>query len=256
MNDSKRIIELALKTGKLLLVNGAETYRVEEAVMRMIESKHLFNTNVFVIPTGIILTCEDDTERFSYLERVRPEGIDLEIIDRTNDFSRIFSNGQLNINEAEVRIKSIENAPHFSKLTRFIFSGMAGGFFLFLLGGSYIELILAYIISSFTTLFYDKITVLHLNFFFKNILGGLFASALGLAAVITLSHFNITASLNTIIIGPLMVLVPGVPITNGIRDLISGELLSGSAKIMEALFTAIALAFGVGIILQLGINWI
>jgi uncharacterized membrane protein YjjP (DUF1212 family) len=59
-----------------------------------------------------------------------------------------------------------------------------------------------------------------------------------------------------VIIGPLMTLVPGVSLTNGIRDLISGELLAGSAKIMEALFIAIALAFGVGMVLQFVLAWI
>ncbi len=51
-----------------------------------------------------------------------------------------------------------------------------------------------------------------------------------------------------------MTLVPGVALTNGIRDLISGELIAGSAKMMEALFIAIALAFGVGIVLQIVIS--
>ena len=50
-----------------------------------------------------------------------------------------------------------------------------------------------------------------------------------------------------------MTLVPGVALTNGIRDLISGELIAGSVKIMEALFIAIALAFGVGVVLQLSL---
>jgi len=61
---------------------------------------------------------------------------------------------------------------------------------------------------------------------------------------------SITADFNTVIIGPLMTLVPGVSLTNGIRDLISGELIAGTTKMMEALFIAIALAFGVGIVLQ------
>ena len=64
------------------------------------------------------------------------------------------------------------------------------------------------------------------------------------------------ASINTVIIGPLMTLVPGVSLTNGIRDLISGELIAGSAKIMEALFIAIALAFGVGIVLQFSMKFL
>ena len=77
---------------------------------------------------------------------------------------------------------------------------------------------------------------------------------LGILLVLLMASFNQFADYNKVIIGPLMTLVPGVALTTGIRDLISGELVAGSAKMMEALFIAIALAFGVGIVLQIVIS--
>ena len=54
-----------------------------------------------------------------------------------------------------------------------------------------------------------------------------------------------------VIIGNMMPLVPGVAFTNGLRDLINGDLVSGIARVVEAILIAFAIALGVGIALQL-----
>jgi uncharacterized membrane protein YjjP (DUF1212 family) len=196
----------------------------------------------------------DDGRNYSFLERVSPAGIDLEVIDRTNDFSRRFTGSDMTVQEAEQRIAALLTTPSYSSAIRFIFCGMAGGFFIFLFGGTFIEFLMSYLASSLTVLFFDYLTKYKINFFVKHFLSGAAASAFGIMAILGAHATGIQADLNMVIIGPLMTLVPGVPLTNGIRDLISGELLSGSARIMEALFIAIAIAFGVGIILQLGLG--
>ena len=248
--EIKRIIKIAMKTGRLMLQNGAETYRVEDTVKRMSESRGLKEVSVFVIPTGIIFSADLGIETFTGLERVNPEGIDLESIDRSNNFARQFTSTDMSLDEAEKRLSEIENPPKFSKLIRVLGSGFGGGFFVLMFGGSAIEFLLAYIASSMTIYITDTIDSKHLNFFIRNIIGGFAAALLSLLFVKAVSVLMISASIEKVIVGPLMTLVPGVSLTNGIRDLISGELLAGSAKIMEALFIAIALAFGVGVILQ------
>lgn len=247
---SKKAIEIAIKAGKIMLVNGAETYRVEETVKRVAEAGGLSSVNVFVIPTGILLSSEIDGIPATVLERISSEGLDLEAIDRVNRFARLYSSGTMTPDEALEELKILENPPKFSKRARFFFTGLAGGFFVLLSGGNFIEFFLAYWIASFTVWIFDRLT---LNFFINNIIGGFIASILGLIGVLAVNRLGGSASLNTVIVGPLMTLVPGVALTNGIRDLISGELLAGSARIMEALFIAVALAFGVGLTLQLSL---
>lgn len=254
MIEDKRIIKLALTTGKVLLMHGAETYRVEDTVKRMLESRGMKNVNVFVIPTGIIMSTMDEESHYSYLERVHPSGIDLERIDRTNDFSRKFTDSKMTISEAEIQLEEVLKTPRYNPWIHFIFTGMAGGFFTFLFGGTLWEFTLSYIASCLTVLAFDILTKFKVNFFVKNILSGAIATLLAVMFILMTQHMPLSADLNLVIIGPLMTLVPGVPLTNGMRDLIYGELLSGSAKIMEALFIAIAIAFGVGIVLQLGLN--
>ena len=46
-----------------------------------------------------------------------------------------------------------------------------------------------------------------------------------------------------------MTLVPGVAITNSMRDVIAGDLMAGMVRGLEALLVALALALGTGVAL-------
>ena len=61
-----------------------------------------------------------------------------------------------------------------------------------------------------------------------------------------LSLFHLTVSADTVIIGTIMLLVPGLAITNAVRDSIAGDLISGLARGAEALLIAVAVALGNG----------
>lgn len=56
--------------------------------------------------------------------------------------------------------------------------------------------------------------------------------------------------MDMIIIGSIMPLVPGMQITNSLRDIISGDFLSGMIGITKGIFVALAIALGVGLILN------
>lgn len=73
---------------------------------------------------------------------------------------------------------------------------------------------------------------------------------------IILMKLNICANLDKTIIGSIMLLVPGLTITNAIRDTIAGDLLSGITKAAEAFLVAISIAVGTGAILSLFLNTI
>ena len=85
------------------------------------------------------------------------------------------------------------------------------------------------------------------NQFFKTIAGG-FVCAL-LAVALTVVGLGQHASL--IITGAIMTLVPGIVITNFMRDFIAGDLISGLIKLAEALLTATGIALGTGLALAL-----
>lgn len=79
---------------------------------------------------------------------------------------------------------------------------------------------------------------------FRNIIGGAILTALS----IFVSRFA-GASINTVSISVLMLLVPGLAITNAIKDSVNGDLVSGLARGLESILTAISIAVGSGFVL-------
>ena len=90
-----------------------------------------------------------------------------------------------------------------------------------------------------------KSTLLFLAVTLHNIPEGL---AVGLSFACDL---GIGQQVDKIIIGLVMTLVPGVAITNSVRDVIAGDFIAGQTKMTEALLTATSIALGTGIALSL-----
>src|SRR5690606_10756486 len=95
-------ISIALETGRIMLANGAEVYRVEETIERMIASKHSSPVNVFVVSTGIIVSTVIEGDPYTVVDRTTSISLDLEVISRTNAFSRLFTDDDMTEEHAEI----------------------------------------------------------------------------------------------------------------------------------------------------------
>ena len=95
------------------------------------------------------------------------------------------------------------------------------------------------IIIFYMTKFANK---LKLNNFFINTLGGFLITILSILA----TKVGIVSTPSYSAIGTLMLLVPGLALTNAIRDLINGDLIAGTSRTVEAALVGSALAIGAG----------
>ncbi len=239
--EAKTALSISAKTSEILLQNGAETYRVEDTVNRMLSVCEFENIECFVIPTGIFISVETRDDTFSIIRRIKRSTIDLEKIEEVNDFARNFSNGLVNPNDAHHMLEKIEKIPSYSDRIKLIASGISAGFFAVAFGGGVMELLFGFIIGIIMRIYLIHSKKLSLGFFMNSLFSAFIASLLANALVL----MNITVNNNAIIIGAIMQLVPGVLITNSIRESISGELVSGLSKASEAIFISIAIALGV-----------
>lgn len=245
--EVKKLMKLALSSGESMLKNGAETYRVEDTMVRICGSReNISNVDAFVTQTGIFLTLEYEDEIYSNFKRIKDVSINLKKIDALNQFSRNFVCTNISIDEGMEIIHKIDQMKGYSKLTKALLGATAAAFFCIMFGGNFKDFISSYLVSFFVIIILTKLEKFRLTFFIDNFLGAFLAS---LFSVITL-ELGLGENLDMIIIGSIMYLVPGVAITNAIRDTMSGDSLSGLSKGMEAVFCALAIAFGVGIILN------
>lgn len=240
-----KILSLACHAGKILLQNGAEVYRVENSVCQVAKSYGLI-PQCFATLTCIIITLKNsDGEVVSLVERVNSRSTNLDKVYQVHTLLKNLS--KYNYEELENRLLEIEQDKPYSFPINILGNCLGAGFFTFLFSGNFHEFIAAFLCGILVA-FTSKITdMLNLGVFFTNLLCGAISSG---AACIFLRYGFIT-DVSIPIISTLMILVPGVAFINSMRDLFSGDLVTGFSRLGEVVMIGTAIAVGSGIALKL-----
>lgn len=235
------IVNLAAEAGKIMLENGGETYRVEQTINMICKSYGIDNAESFVSPTAIITSTMDENGRNStIIKRITSRATDLEKVALINNLSRQIQSHPLTLDELRKELKYIRSFPKYSNGIKTFFAGVTTGTFTLLFGGSFSDFIIAFGVGILINLLSSMLSRLSVNEFFINVAGGALAAIIGLF----FSYINPIFHKDEIIIGSIMLLVPGLVITNAIRDTIAGDLLSGLSRTLEAIMIAGAIAIG------------
>lgn len=243
---SNTVNELCLLAGKLMLKNGAETFRVEDTMVRIATFFGFHDSHSFVTPTGIIFSIDDtlDTKFIRISERV----INLHKVTVVNSISRSITSGELSPQEAKAKLKEVESNPlTYSIPVRILAASILSACFVIMFQGGWQDFLPA--------LFTGAIGFTCFVYFHKIVKIQFFAEFLA-SAVMGLTAFSLVsngfgAELDKIIIGSVMPLVPGLLITNAVRDLMAGHLVSGLSKGAEAFLTAFAIGAGVAVVFSI-----
>ncbi|MCG7343833.1 threonine/serine exporter family protein [Sporosarcina sp. ACRSL] len=245
MNNSE-LGELCLLAGKIMLENGAETYRVEDTMMRIAGSFGINNPNSYVTPTGIIFSlCGTEQTK---LAQISKRTTDLYKVIIVNSISRKLSTGEISAEEAYSTLRKIEKEnlmyPIYVKV---IAASILSGFSLIMFNGEWKDFFSAFLAGGAGFLCVSYLhRLVDIKFFTE------FVAALIVGLV---THFfkyiGFGLDLSTIIVASIMPLVPGLLITNAVRDLMAGHLVSGLSKGAEAVLTAFAIGAGVAIVFSL-----
>lgn len=235
---------VALNCGKLLLESGAETYRIEDTMMRISNNYGISNPQVFVTPTVIIFSMNEHS--LTQTVRIDERANDLGMVDVINNLSRDIAGG-IPLKYAIKRIEKIHEALVFPFWLMILTGGMVGFMFLLLFNGSLIDLPAAAFGGALGVFIMESILRFTKIKFFTEFFASL---AIAITAYLY-AGFVTGANMDTIIIASVMPLVPGVLITNAIREMIKGHLLAGIMKGAEASLTAFAIGAGVALVFML-----
>lgn len=233
--------------GRLLLRHSAEIYRVEESLKRMCKSYGFKDIGVFALPSYFTLgaTLHDGSSP-SIIIRTIQNRTNLDCVYELNNLVRYICQYQPDETYIKKEIKRIKNLPEKMNLV-FLGYGIGAGFFAVFFGGGLSEFVAATIIGFITYFVIWLHEILEINALVRTMVTSMVLSA---CAIISY-HFHLIHLLQPTIIGCLMVLVPGMAITNSLRDIMSGDYISGQARMLEAFLTATAIALGVGSMLVL-----
>lgn len=244
--QSYDIMEVCLLAGKIMLQSGGETYRVEDTMMRIAASFGIEKSHSYVTPTGIIFSVEAEEPTRTKLIRISERSTDLKKVAAVNSISRSISSGEVSLHEALEKLKKIDSLNlTFPFMVQVAAASSASGCFMIMFNGGWNDFIPAMIaggLGYFSFVYFHRFVPIK---FFSEFLASFIIGLLSFVFV----KIGVGHQLDKIIIGSVMTLVPGLLLTNAIRDLMAGHLVSGLSKGAEAFLTAFAIGTGIAVVL-------
>ena len=241
MAYTKEILTLAVEIGDAMLRNGAEIYRVEDTVIRILETYNIEDFDVYVLSNGIFASANENKEDACSMVRHVPLGaVHLGKISALNQLTRDICSNQCSLIDSWERLEECKNVKDYPKWAYILACGMGSAGFCYLFGGGLLEAFFCMIIGLLEKVVLNGCKKYKSSKFFTNI----FASAFVTILTMFITHTGLDLLNDTIIIGGLMPLVPGIAFTTSIRDFYNGDYLSGTIHLIDAIITGICIAIG------------
>ncbi len=234
------VLRLALDVGEAMLRAGGEISRVENTIERICGVYGAAHIEVFSLPSMIIASVRlSDGEFSSQMRRVRSTANDLASLERFNQISRQVCTQPVPLCEFDQMVKAAKKRRIYPKWLLVLCAALAVGSFTVFFGGGVRDFFVAALIGGVMQLI-DSTPLPFLNPMAKLCVNSFVAGMLACLFVL----LGVGADASAIILGTVMLLIPGLVFGNAIRSLLFGDLLSGSLEIVRAVLSAFMIALG------------
>ena len=231
---------LALDVGEGMLKNGAEISRVEDTIERICRAYGAEHIEVFTIVSVINASVRmPDGAYSSQMRRVKSTTMNLYKLEGLNNISREVCKTTPPLEEFDGKIQELKRASVYPVRLQVLALATAAGAFTVFFGGKLIDVAIAMVAGA-LMFCVDNYAPKRLNGIAKTVLSSFIISFLaGISMVIGLGDNG-----GAIVMGSLMLLVPGVAIGLAMRDVFCGDILSGTLKLVQSCLCALMIAFG------------
>ena len=239
----RQVLDVVTSIGQRILLFGGEANRAEDTARRIGLAYGMDKVHVFAIAASIVVTVEKDDRAVTQTRRIIRTSTDLDKLDKLNNLSREICRDKTDFDTIVEKLRKIDRDPVYPAWVMVFAYALIGGSFAVFFGGGIFEFIVGFLVGA---LIYPVIKIadfLQSPPFFTNVAGAAVTVVLIKLATFIFTSLNVPATT----IGVLMNLVPGVLLTNCIRDFVATDYTAGTAKIMETLLVAAAIALGVGV---------
>lgn len=242
----QEVLDICLTAGRLMIEGRSEMYRVEDTMLRIARNAGINDPRVFATPTCVFMSL--DGGKLSQMKQIRDRNINLELVDRVNELSREFATKKIDLSELKNRIIKVANAPSFPMWMQIIGAAVLSATLMVLFMDDYdwVDFPGAALVGAIGFWAYYEFKKYTKVRFLSELIAAMIMGGLALG----LNYLYPKMIIDNILIGALMTLVPGLAMTNALRDLFMGDLLSGIVRMCEAFLSALALGGGVGLVLK------
>ncbi|MEG2441624.1 MAG: threonine/serine exporter family protein [Acetivibrio sp.] len=236
------VLDASILIGYHLLCNGADVYRVEQSIDYICDAYGVKEVHSFAIPSSIVVTISDGRVSLTKTKRILNRQTNLNRVEKLTGLSRYICAARPEYPVILNQIEEILSLPVWGLGWQYGAHFLAGSSFCLFFGGNFWDCLISGVIGAFIMFVTQGLQKLHANSFFINIICSFFAALMG--GKIS-SFFPELFHADKIIIGGIMLLVPGLALANSMRDFIASDTMTGLSRMAESLFVAVGVAFGV-----------
>ncbi len=236
------VLRTAMDVGEGILRCGGEIRRVEDTVTRICRAYGAVHVEVFTITSLIIASVRmADGSYSSQTRRILQNSTDLHRLRLYNEISRDICGGGLGIDEAQRRIKLAKHSKPYPAWMMYVGAVFGAGGFALFFGGSWLDGIAAAVIGVLMMLLEN-----HKPAFVNSMAQATISSFVaGVLAELSM-YFGMCHNMDIVMIGTIMLLIPGMTIGTSMRDMLCGDIATGSLRLTQSLLLACVIALGYG----------
>lgn len=244
--DNQKLVAYMLDMGEILLTSGAEVNRIEDTLMRIGSAYHFTRVDVLTITASIVLTVHtEDGSIITQTRRIKGLQVDMERVNQVNCLSREICQNVPDISYIEKELQKIKEIKRYSEFViSMAYVAVASSFAVFF-GGSMMDGLAAGLAALILRIMQRIGQRIKMNALFLNMM----CSAVVGIVVMALTRIGIGHSIDQIVMGNVMLLIPGLAFTTSLRDIIGGDIISGLLEMTEAFLKAAAIAMGFAVLL-------
>jgi uncharacterized membrane protein YjjP (DUF1212 family) len=240
----RSLMEFLMATCRVAIESGCSSNRVELLITRLGEAWG-FSVEAAALPTAVWITVRGRGQQIIELVRLNDWGIDLNKLALLNDLVDQVGECQLALDEAVEKLKSIREQPApYPEWLKILAGGGSSLALVASSGGHDNEVFISFVLGCICQI---SLRILRdgNRRFLADYITAMLVAGFAAAFAIFWSEINIAR----LIIGGLISLVPGLVFVNALHEVAQKNLVSGAARLLEAIVIAISLAFGVASIL-------
>ncbi len=242
------VLTFALDMGKAMLENGGEVHRVEDTIQRICHAYGAVRTEVFSIVSLVTATVEDAEGRHhSQSRRVYSASNNMDKLERLNALSRIICHEKPDPSTICPRLYHLLSVDRISRGSKLLGGALAAGGFTVFFGGNYWDGLVAAILGLLITLL-DIYAQERLTQAAKICLHSFLAGFLTLL----LKEIGLVELDDKVMIGIVMLLIPGISFGNALREMLKGDTATGILRLSQSIILAGFIAIGFALAHVLG----
>ncbi len=238
---SRQVLPCLLDIGEAMIIAGGDVGLVEKLLRRVGYAYGAAKMNVLVITASIIITMTmPDGLEHTQTRRVEAAvETDFHKLEKLFRLCRTCTRVPLAPRILKERFAAIKAEPS-SRAALYAGGVLGAASFAIFFGGSWVDAAMSALFAVFVCFLMERLRPLIANTIVFNFIASLVSGVL----IAVASRLVLAMSPGMVTIGVIMLLIPGIPMTNAIRDMINGDTISGIMRFVESLLWATSLALG------------